>query len=159
MTPDGHGRVLVAGIGNIFFGDDGFGPAVIGRISPANLPAGVDVADYGIRGVHLAYQLLEGRHRCCILVDALPLGEAPGTLAVIEPGPVAQTPDPVDAHSLSPASIVSTLAALGGSMPRFLVVGCQPDRLDTGMALSPAVAAALDAAVRLVTETALEEVA
>ena len=78
------GRVLVAGIGNVFLGDDGFGVEVVRRLDPDRLPADVDVADYGIRGVHLAYDLLDGRHDVLVLVDALPLGEPPGTLAVLE---------------------------------------------------------------------------
>ena len=78
------GRVLVAGIGNVFLGDDGFGVEVVQRIDPTSLPAGVDVADYGIRGVHLAYDLLDGRYGTVVMVDAVPLDEPPGTLAVLE---------------------------------------------------------------------------
>jgi hydrogenase maturation protease len=82
-----HGRTLVAGVGNIFFGDDGFGVEVVRRLAPARLPDGVDVVDYGIRGVHLAYALLDGRYDTVIIVDALPSGEPPGTLTVLRPEP------------------------------------------------------------------------
>ena len=77
-------RVLVAGIGNIFLSDDAFGVEVAHRLSGRALPDGVRVEDYGIRGMHLAYDLLEG-YDALVLVDAVPMGEPPGTLAVIEP--------------------------------------------------------------------------
>ncbi len=147
-------RVLVAGIGNVFFGDDGFGPAVIGRLEGTELPEGIDLADYGIRGVHLAYELLEGRHRCLVLVDALPMGEPPGTLAVVEVEDAGAFPATLDAHSMSPATVLASLSALGGSLSRVLVVGCEPLALDTGMSLSEPVTGALDEAARLVTEVA-----
>ncbi|MGH9103424.1 MAG: hydrogenase maturation protease [Acidimicrobiales bacterium] len=152
-------RVLVAGIGNVFFGDDGFGPAVVGRLAGERLPGEVDVVDYGIRGVHLAYTLLDGRHQSLILVDALPMGEPPGTLAVIEVDGSGEVQGAMDAHAMSPAAVLSALAALGGQLPRVLVVGCQPGALDCGMALSEAVAAVLDEAVRLVVEVAAAEAA
>ena len=79
-------RVLVAGIGNIFLGDDGFGVEVASRLAARPLPDGVRVEDFGIRGVHLAYELLDG-YDVLVLVDAVPIGEAPGTVAVIEPDP------------------------------------------------------------------------
>ena len=77
-------RVLVAGIGNIFLGDDGFGVEVADRLAGRTLPDGVQVADFGIRGVHLAYELLDG-YDALVLVDAVPMGEPPGTVAIIEP--------------------------------------------------------------------------
>jgi hydrogenase maturation protease len=149
----GH-RVLVAGIGNVFFGDDGFGPAVVTRLSGRARPDGVDVEDYGIRGVHLAYDLLDGRHRSVVLVDALPTGEAPGTLSVVEVDDPQQFHGSIDAHSMGPAAVLSTLSAVGAPPLEVLVVGCQPGQLDQGMNLSPPVAAALDDAVRLVLEVA-----
>lgn len=150
-------RVLVAGIGNVFFGDDGFGPAVVTRLAPGALPAGVDVADYGIRGVHLAYELLDGRYATLVLVDAVPLGEPPGTLAVVEVGDPAAFGGAIDAHAMSPATVLSALTALGGPVPRVVLVGCQPGDLDGGMALSDPVTACLDEAVRLVVEVAHRE--
>jgi hydrogenase maturation protease len=150
MTP----RTLVAGIGNIFLGDDGFGVEVATRLAAEPLPPGVRVADFGIRGVHLAYELLED-YRCLILVDAVPMGEAPGTIAVIEPERHARPSEgdetvPVfDAHGMSPDVVLGTLARLGGSVERVRVVGCQPANLDEGIGLSPPVAGAVGGAVDL----------
>jgi hydrogenase maturation protease len=156
--PAGRARVLVAGIGNVFLGDDGFGVEVVRRLDPTHLPDRVDVADYGIRGVHLAYDLLDDRYATLILVDTLPTGEPPGTLAVVEAAPAAIRPagsaTPVDAHAMSPDVVLSALRGLGGRPPRVLVVGCQPAVLDPGMQLSAPVAAAVDEAVRTVVRLA-----
>ena len=146
--------VLVAGVGNIFLGDDGFGVEVARRLSSLDLGPDVKVADFGIRGVHLAYELLDG-YEFVILIDATPRGEgAPGTLYVIEPDePEAPDPDevpPLDAHGMDPAAVLSLLGVLGGRVDRLLVVGCEPAVADEGMTLSPAVEAAVDPAVTLV---------
>lgn len=110
--------VLVAGIGNIFSSDDAFGVEVANRLMGKWLPSQVRVADFGIRGVHLAYELLDG-YECLILIDAVELGEAPGTIAVIEPERFAATGSPddsgdrapvVDAHNMSPDVVLGTLA-------------------------------------------------
>jgi hydrogenase maturation protease len=152
------GRVLVAGIGNVFLGDDGFGVEVVRRIDRAGLPGGVDVVDYGIRGVHLAYDLLDGRHDTVVLVDALPLPDPPGTLAVLEvplggdpPDRALETPA-VDAHGMTPLAVVDLLRTLGGGVGRVLVVGCRPAVVDERMELSQPVAAAIAPAVALVTD-------
>jgi hydrogenase maturation protease len=149
-------RLLLAGIGNIFLGDDAFGVEVAARLADRSLPAGARVTDYGIRGVHLAYELLEG-YDSLILVDAVPMGEPPGTLAVIEPevapaGTGAGPAPVVDAHSMSPDTVLATLGRLGGKVERVVVVGCQPGTLEEGIGLSPAVAAAVDGAVDLCAE-------
>jgi hydrogenase maturation protease len=156
------GGVLVAGIGNIFLSDDGFGVEVVSRLAATPLPDGVRVEDFGIRGVHLAYELLDG-FDALILVDAVPLGEAPGTVAVIEPvddaildaGHVDQG---FDAHSMSPEVVLGTLSRLGGTVDRIYVVGCQPACLDEGMGLSPAVEGAVDDAVAVCRQLAAEMV-
>jgi hydrogenase maturation protease len=144
--------VLVAGIGNIFLSDDGFGVEVANRLASQPMPAGVRVADFGIRGVHLAYELLEG-YDGLVLVDAVPMGETPGTVAVIEPGPGATPVDGdapvVDAHSMSPEVVLATLSRLGGAIEHVYVVGCQPASLDEGIGLTEPVAAAVDGAVGL----------
>ena len=152
-------RTLVAGIGNVFLSDDAFGVEVANRLAAgAALPAGVRVEDYGIRGIHLAYELLEG-YEALVLLDAVPMGEAPGTLAVIEPllaqGPsTGSEPDshPVDAHTMSPDIVLATLARLGGSVGRVVIVGCQPADLREGMGLTPAVRDAVDPAAELCLE-------
>ncbi len=150
-------RILVAGIGNIFLSDDGFGVEVIARLADRPAPAGVKVVDFGIRGLHLAYELLDG-YDVLVLVDALPIGEEPGTVALVEAelpdAPTAPGPDgtgpAVDAHSMSPAVVLGTLANLGGSIDRVLVVGCQPESTDEGIGLSDVVAASIDQAVTMV---------
>lgn len=153
-------RVLVAGVGNVFLGDDGFGVEVVARIDPATLPEGVDVTDYGIRGVHLAYDLLDERYATLILVDALPMGETPGTLAVVEVDALDSTGETpmVEAHSMNPHVVLAAIRGLGGTPPRVLVVGCEPAVFDAGMQLSPPVTAALDEAAALVTNLAMAEV-
>jgi hydrogenase maturation protease len=144
------GSVLVAGIGNIFQTDDGFGIEVANRLTSRALPPGVRVEDFGIRGVHLAYELLEG-YDALILIDALPMGDPPGTLAILEPELGTTPPDAsspmVDAHTMSPDIVLTTLARMGGSVDRVRIVGCQPASLQEGMGLTAAVAAAVDAAV------------
>jgi hydrogenase maturation protease len=148
-------KILVAGIGNIFLGDDGFGVEVVGRMNGRALPDGVSVADYGIRGVHLAYELLDG-YDALILIDAMPMGQAPGTVAIIEPDLLAgddgdDGPGPaMDAHSMSPAVVLATLASLGGEVGRVLVVGCEPSVIEEGIGLSAPVSAAVDSAVEAV---------
>lgn len=154
-------NVLVAGIGNIFLGDDGFGVEVANRMASLPQPEGVVVADFGIRGVHLAYELLGG-YDALVLIDAVPLGEEPGTIAVIEPEVadlVASDDDiapTMDAHSMNPAVVLGMLAGLGGEVGRVLIVGCQPEFLDEGIGLSAPVTAAIDRAITAVTELVTE---
>jgi hydrogenase maturation protease len=145
------GGVLVAGIGNIFQSDDAFGVEVALRLRRGKLPHGVRVEDYGIRGVHLAYELLDG-YDALIIVDALPMGEPPGTLVVMEPeldAPTTGDQPVMDAHTMSPDVVLGTLARLGGHVERTYVLGCQPATLEEGMMLSPPVAAAIDGAVEM----------
>ena len=145
------GGVLVAGIGNIFLSDDAFGVEVALRVGQRELPDGVRVEDYGIRGIHLAYELLDG-YDALIIVDALPMGEPPGTLVVMEPeldAPAHGDPPVLDAHTMSPDVVLGTLARLGGHVGRAYVLGCQPATLEEGMMLSPPVAAAIDDAVEM----------
>jgi hydrogenase maturation protease len=161
-------RVLIAGIGNVFLADDGFGVAVVERIDRGQLPGEVDVVDYGIRGVHLAYDLRAGEYHTLVLIDALPLQAAPGTVAVLEIGrddvPAAPTTNDAydgavaDAHGMHPQAALRLLRGLGGELPRVLVVGCQPASVEEAMGLSPAVAAAVDEAVRLATQLASDAV-
>ncbi len=112
--------VLVAGIGNIFLSDDGFGVEVANSLAARSLPPGVRVSDFGIRGVHLAYELLDG-YEGLVLIDAVPLGEEPGTLVVIEPDADGSFTAPdeaaaiIDAHSMSPSVVLGTLGRLGGT--------------------------------------------
>jgi hydrogenase maturation protease len=153
-------RILVAGIGNVFLGDDGFGVALADRLARRALPAGVEVVDYGIRGMDLAYALHDGWD-AVVLLDATPRGRAPGTLYVIEPD-LADLSPAVDAHGMDPVMVLGLAQALGGPLPRVLVVGCEPqtvmrgDEEDVVAAISEPVRAALDEGVRLV-EALLED--
>src|SRR5258706_11543998 len=158
VLPPGRDRgrevsVLVAGIGNIFLSDDGFGVEVVKHIDLTTLPEeirkDVTVSDFGIRGVHLAYELLDG-YDALVLIDAMPLGEAPGTVAVFEPDVESIDPTSADAHSMSPAVVLGLLAGLGGHIPRVLVVGCQPQTVEEGLGLSEPVASALAPAAETV---------
>jgi hydrogenase maturation protease len=158
-------RVLVAGIGNIFMADDGFGVEVARRLSERELPRGVEVTDFGIRGLDLVYALGEG-YDAAIFVDAVPRGEPPGTLFVIEPE-IDGDGEPValDAHGMDPVKVLKLAAQLGDAPERVLVVGCEPEVQMTGEEedivgeLSEPVRAALDGAVRMVEEVVGELVA
>jgi hydrogenase maturation protease len=147
------GGTLVAGVGNIFLGDDGFGPEVARRLAGVELPAGVRVVDYGIRGVHLAYDLLDGVDRL-VLVDALPYRGEPGDVVLLEVGPEdigrLVGAGELDAHGMAPLAVLSSLDQLGGQLPPTVVVGCEPLDVSDGIGLTPPVAAAVDVAVAAV---------
>lgn len=150
------GRVLVAGIGNIFCSDDGFGSVVARRLAEQPMPQGVRVVDYGIRGMHLAYDLLDG-YDALVVVDALPGRGEPGELVVLAVGPEDLGEGEFDAHGMAPVAVLASLGQLGGSLPPTFVVGCRPADVGEGMGLSAAVAAAVDGAVGLVHEVLAEQ--
>ena len=140
-------KILVAGVGNVFLGDDGFGVEVARRMAGTELPEGVDVGDFGIRGIHLAYEL--SAYDTTILVDATPRGEPPGSLYALE----LEEGEPqavVDAHGMTPDAVLDLVAVVGGEMRRVLLVGCEPADVSPGMELSAPVSAAVEPAVRLV---------
>jgi len=141
--------MLVAGIGNVFLGDDAFGVEVAQRIAATPVPEGVEVLDVGIRGVHLAYQLMDGYDEL-LLVDAVSRGDAPGTVTVLEPNVDALTPVPLDPHRLEPGPLLASVHALGAMPARVRLVGCEPADLGEGMGLSPTVADAVEPAVAAV---------
>jgi hydrogenase maturation protease len=143
-------RVLVAGIGNMFLGDDGFGCAVIQRLASRSFPEWVKVQDFGIGSIHLAYDLLERRYETTIIVDALARGDAPGTLYVLEPDVDGVPAQPADAHTLTVESVLGFLKHIGGTPGRVVVVGCEAASVAPEMGLSDAVTAAIDGAVELV---------
>ncbi len=152
-------RVLIAGIGNVFLGDDGFGVALANRLAASELFPGVEVADFGIRGMDLAWAMQEG-YDAVILLDALPRGGEPGSLYLLEPE-VEAGGRPIDAHGMDPVTVLSLVHALGGTPPRTLVIGCEPGELpadgeEIAPGLSEPVRTALEEGMRLV-ETALEE--
>jgi hydrogenase maturation protease len=118
-------RVLVAGIGNVFLGDDGWGVALAGRLAARALPPGVEVVDFGIRGMDLAYAM-QDEYAAVVFLDATPRGEAPGTLYVIEPE-LEQLEPTIDAHGMDPLKVLALARTLGAeSLPRTLIVGCEP---------------------------------
>jgi hydrogenase maturation protease len=153
------GRLLIAGVGNIFLGDDGFGVEVAGRLAEAGLPDWAQVVDYGIRGMHLAYDLAGG-YSSAILVDATARGGEPGTIYVIEPEPAAVRAADDDAglaasplfnaHGMQPDIVLGMLGMLDAAERQVLVVGCEPASVDYGIGLSEPVAAAVDEAVAVI---------
>jgi hydrogenase maturation protease len=157
--PSAAERTLVAGVGNIFARDDAFGVEVIRLLADRPVEPGVEIRDFGIRGVHLVYDLLDGCD-LFVLIDAAASGDDPGTVTVleVEPGKTPADGDPapapvIDAHGLTPDDIFALLASLDGRPGRSLVVACQPADTSPGMGLSDPVRAALPHAV-----TAVEEI-
>jgi len=138
-------KVLIAGIGNIFLGDDGFGPEVLRRLGPQ--PDGVRAVDFGIRGVDLAFTLSEGWDTV-ILVDASARGGTPGTLYLLEPAPEELPTAP--GHGLLPGQALELMKQLGGSIGRLRLVACEAESVDESMGLSAPVAAAVEPAVAMV---------
>jgi len=150
-------RILIAGIGNIFLGDDGFGVQVAQQLSNHDFPSTVRVVDFGIRGFDLAYALQDG-YDTTILIDAFPHGQMPGTVYVVEPdlnGPpdsVAQGSF-VEPHAMNPMNVLRMAAAMHGPLKRVLLVGCEPATFggeEGQMGLSPEVEAAVSEARRVV---------
>jgi hydrogenase maturation protease len=154
-------KILVAGVGNIFLGDDSFGVEVANALGRRQLPENVTVKDFGIRGFDLAYALLDPWD-AVILVDALPRGEAPGTLYVIEPN-LAEIGSPaaemaINPHGMDPVRVLSLAASLGTISARVLVLGCEPhdfgDELEGRMGLSAPVQSAIEEACSMVEQLA-----
>ncbi|MFN2485394.1 MAG: hydrogenase maturation protease [Acidimicrobiia bacterium] len=152
-------KTLVAGVGNIFLSDDGFGVEVVRQLQTRELPEGVELVDVGIRGIHLAYQLLEG-YDLLVLIDTVSRGEPPGTLMLIEPDPVVSVAQRhqvvigamplLDVHGMEPGSMLGIIDELGARVGRILVVGCQPADLSDGIGLTESVSAAVPGAVAMV---------
>jgi hydrogenase maturation protease len=148
--------ILIAGIGNIFLGDDGFGVEVVRRLAARKLPAAVRVADFGIRGFDLAYALQDG-YKTTILVDAFPHGQKPGTISVLDPdlndiGSEEAPQAGVDTHGMNPLNVLRMTASMGAPLKGILLLGCEPATLgpDEGqMGLSEPVEKAVDEAVDL----------
>jgi hydrogenase maturation protease len=144
----------VAGVGNVLLGDDGFGIEVVRRLGTGDpaLSRGVRVADYGIRALHLAYELCEPYDQV-ILVDAMSRGAPPGTLFVLAAEVDVFGPGVLpDAHDLHPATVLRVALELGARLDRVRVVGCEPASVAEGIGLSPVVEHAVGEAVRVVHE-------
>ncbi len=149
-------RILVAGIGNIFLGDDGFGVEVAQQLAKCAFPSSVRVADFGIRGFDLAYALQDG-YETTILIDAFPHGQQPGTVSVIEPDLNDPDASPsanfVEPHAMNPMNVLRMATAMHGPLNRVLLVGCEPATFggeDGKMGLSPAVESGVHEAVKIV---------
>jgi hydrogenase maturation protease len=145
-------RILVAGIGNIFLRDDGFGSEVVRNAEIPQDDPSVRVIDYGIRGMHLAYDLLE-EWDTLVLVDAVPSRGNPGALHVFQAdhGSGSATSG-LDGHSMDPAAVFASLRALGGSLPYTVVIGCEAASVEEGIGLTEPVAKAVPRAARAVEE-------
>jgi hydrogenase maturation protease len=148
-------RILVAGIGNIFLGDDAFGVEVVRELTKSELPEGLNVVDFGIRGYDLAYAIMDG-YAATILVDAAARGNPPGTLYLIEPDQEelskleAEVPD---GHSLGPVQVLRLVQSFGGVITRLYLVGCEPAVLETEdgqIGLSEPVQTAVPQAVEMI---------
>jgi hydrogenase maturation protease len=147
-------RILIAGIGNIFQGDDAFGVEVARRLLERPQRADVRIVDYGIRGLDLAYALMDGPE-LAILVDALPRGGAPGTLYVLDPDLEELGDDSlIDPHSMNPLNVLRMVQSFGATCPPLRIVGCEPKSFGSDeepmMGLSQAVAGAVDEAIEII---------
>jgi hydrogenase maturation protease len=125
-------RILVAGIGNIFMGDDAFGVEVVRVLSRRSLPRSVRLVDFGIRGLDLAYALLDG-YDLTILIDATVRGGPPGTLYTLEPELPDSASGEFESHGMTPVKVLALASRLGGTIGRVVLVGCEPAPLDPGM--------------------------
>ena len=156
------GRILVAGIGNIFLGDDGFGCEVVRRLAERGPPEGVEIVDFGIRGMDLAYALMDP-YEVVVFVDAVPRGEEPGTVYLIEAEVPEEGEVALDTHGMDPVNVIRLARVLGAEIPRTFVVGCEPQNIagrrggsethpyeDMLLELSEPVQRAVDEAVKLV---------
>jgi hydrogenase maturation protease len=154
-------RILIAGIGNIFFGDDAFGCEVAAELGKRQLPAEATVIDFGIRGYDLAYAIMDG-YDATILVDAAPRGEKAGTVYLLELDPQkidSGESELADAHDLTPARVLQLLRSLGGQPRNIYLLGCEPGNVDMddgAMGLSEAVRAAIPAATVMIENLLIE---
>jgi len=150
-------RILIAGIGNIFLADDGFGVEVASRLAARSFPSGVRVTDFGIRGFDLAYALMES-YETTILVDAYPGNGPPGTLFVVEPdlkelNSGVREQGLIEPHGMNPMNVLRMATSMGGQLKKVLLLGCVPETLgpeEGQMGLSDSVTVAVDEAVRLI---------
>jgi hydrogenase maturation protease len=150
-------QILVAGVGNAWLGDDGFGGVVIKRLEQRKLPSGVQVMDFGSGGLDLAYEVMRGYH-ALLLIDISEQGGEPGTLYVLEPDPDEieggiEDGEVLNPHGMDPATVLRFVKAVHGWPGKVVVVACEPaDVEDIAMELSPKVEAVVEEAVDLVLE-------
>ena len=154
-------QILVAGIGNAWMRDDGFGGHVAKALGERELPQAVTVLDFGIGGLDLAYEVMRGYYDALVLVDVSRQGGEPGTLYVIEPDPDEIEPiadgEVVSPHGMDPKTVLRFVKTVGGWPGKIVVVACEPAAGDEmGLELTPEVAAVVDRAAELVLETIAE---
>ena len=158
MSSERETRILVAGVGNAWLRDDGFGSEVVKRLEGRELPSGVSVMDFGTGGLDLAYEVMRG-YDALILIDVSRQGGEPGTLYVMEPdeddiAAGIEDGEMLDPHGMDPATMLRFVRATGGWPGRVVVIGCEPGEVDeVGMGLTPKVEAAMEQALALVLET------
>jgi hydrogenase maturation protease len=151
-------QILVAGIGNAWMKDDGFGSEVVKVLSAQTMPDGVSVVDFGTGGLDLAYEVMRG-YDGLVLVDISRQGEPPGTLYVMEADPAdvdgsIEDGQALDPHGMDPETVLRFVKHVGGWPGRVFVVACEPDQIeDFGVGLSPAVGAVVQRAAEVVIET------
>ncbi len=152
-------KILVAGIGNIFLGDDAFGVEMVQRLSATPLPPEVTLADFGIRSFDLAYAMAED-YDVTILLDAISQGQPPGTVSLIEPDIIgSHMGDPIDAHNMNPMRALQMASSLGGQPRRLYLIACEPAVLETEegqLGLSDQIEAAIPTAIEML-RTLLDE--
>lgn len=154
-------QILVAGVGNVFLQDDGFGAEVARRLEARGVPGGVTVLDFGTGGLKLAYEVMRG-YDALVLVDISRQGGEPGTLYVMEPDPESvdgalQEGDALNPHGMDPRTVLRFVKAVGGWPGKVVVIACEPATVgDMGIGLSGPVTRALDDAVALVLRTVEE---
>ncbi len=148
-------RVLVAGVGNVLNGDDGFGVAVVQRLCRYQMPEGVDVTETGIGGIHLVHELMSG-YDALLVVDAVNRNKPPGTVMVIKAEVTDVTALPTherhdmlaDMHLATPERALMVAGALGVLPERTFIIGCQPAETETlRQEMTPQVSAAVEVAV------------
>ncbi|MGI8952072.1 MAG: hydrogenase maturation protease [Chitinophagaceae bacterium] len=150
-------RVIIAGVGNMFMKDDGFGGAVIKKMMGKEFPEGVEVKDFGTGGLKLAYDLMRG-YDGLILLDASSRGEKPGTLYIIEPNENDIDADleqggPIDPHGADPVTVLRFVKSIGSWPAKVLIVACEPETVDEfEIGLSDSVNASVDKAIEMVDE-------
>ena len=156
--PEFEKQILVAGVGNAWMLDDGFGSVVAQRLEGREMPSGVKVMDAGSGGLDLAYEIMRGYH-ALVLVDVSRQGGEPGTLYLIEPdleeiAPTIEDGEAINPHGMDPATVLRFVRAVGGWSGKVVIVACEPGAVeDLGLGLSPALEAAVDQAIALIDET------
>ena len=153
--------ILIAGVGNAWLRDDGFGGEVARRLADRPLPAGVDVMDAGTGGLDLAYEVMRG-YDALVILDVSKQGGEPGTLYVMEPDedtvPAGiEDGDVINPHAMDPQTVLRFVKSVGAWPGRVIVIACEPAEVEEmGWGLSGEVSAAVSRAVDLVVETVAE---